>query len=415
MANYPQLDDQVGVWKLKDVNDAVMGGYWRVHNSRGLCAGGNEGSVGGTNNIDFITLTTAGNATDFGDCTTVQERTGAISSNTRFLCDTSNSPGYNGVEYVQFMTTGNTADFGDHTAGRYFTGSASNSTRGLKFGGETGPSDSNVIDYCTMASTGNFVDFGNLTQARRSHNAGAGSPTRAAVMGGQTPSSVNTIDFVEIATTGNAVDFGDLDTAMGAAAQTSSSTRAVLCSGYDGSNRVGNVQFITIASQGNAIDYGDMDAITTNGAGGASNSVKAVISGGYTGSSYHNVIEQFQIPTGGTATDFGDLTVGRGNVGTGSNAHGGLNEGYQGTRIAPIPTGLGVGQRALAAGGFSGGQTTIERFNMTTTGNASQFGSLAVGSYEISAMSNTTRCLFAGGENPSGDTDRIEHVELLLS
>jgi hypothetical protein len=139
------------------------------------------------------------------------------------------------------------------------------------------------------------------------------------------------MDFVEIATTGNAVDFGDLDTAMGAAAQTSSSTRAVLCSGYDGSNRVGNVQFITIASQGNATDYGDMDAITTNGAGGASNSVKAVISGGYTGSSYHNVIEQFNIPTGGTATDFGNLTLGRGNVGTGSNAHGGLNDGYQGS------------------------------------------------------------------------------------
>ena len=29
MANYPQLDDQVGVWKLKEVNNAVMGGYWR--------------------------------------------------------------------------------------------------------------------------------------------------------------------------------------------------------------------------------------------------------------------------------------------------------------------------------------------------------------------------------------------------
>jgi hypothetical protein len=93
-------------------------------------------------------------------------------------------------------------------------------------------------------------------------------------------------------------------------------------------------------------------------------------------------------------------------------AHGGLNEGYQGTRIAPIPTGLGVGQRALQAGGFAGGQTTIEQFNMVTTGNASQFGNLAVGSYELSAMSNTTRCLFAGGEaGDDGDTDRIEYVE----
>ena len=43
MANYPQLDDQVGVWKLKEVNDAVMGGYWRVLSSpvgRALYGGG---------------------------------------------------------------------------------------------------------------------------------------------------------------------------------------------------------------------------------------------------------------------------------------------------------------------------------------------------------------------------------------
>ncbi len=39
MANYPQLDDLVGVWKLKDVNDAVMGGYWRSANSVGLFGG----------------------------------------------------------------------------------------------------------------------------------------------------------------------------------------------------------------------------------------------------------------------------------------------------------------------------------------------------------------------------------------
>ena len=43
MANYPQLDDQVGVWKLKEVNDAVMGGYWRVLSNpvgRALYGGG---------------------------------------------------------------------------------------------------------------------------------------------------------------------------------------------------------------------------------------------------------------------------------------------------------------------------------------------------------------------------------------
>ena len=62
MANYPQLDDQVGVWKLKDVNSAVMGGYWRTVGSRALSMGGNE-----SNTIDFITMASTGNAVNFGD------------------------------------------------------------------------------------------------------------------------------------------------------------------------------------------------------------------------------------------------------------------------------------------------------------------------------------------------------------
>ena len=36
MANYPQIDDCSGVWKLKDVNNAVMGGYWRVGSGRAV-------------------------------------------------------------------------------------------------------------------------------------------------------------------------------------------------------------------------------------------------------------------------------------------------------------------------------------------------------------------------------------------
>ena len=53
MANYPQLDDCSGVWTLKQVNDAVMGGYWRNHSSRGIFSGGDTGSA--INVIDFVT------------------------------------------------------------------------------------------------------------------------------------------------------------------------------------------------------------------------------------------------------------------------------------------------------------------------------------------------------------------------
>ena len=68
MANYPQLDDCSGVWTLKEVNDAVMGGYWRNAGSRGIFGGGYTPSAS-LNVIEFITMATAGNAVDFGDLT----------------------------------------------------------------------------------------------------------------------------------------------------------------------------------------------------------------------------------------------------------------------------------------------------------------------------------------------------------
>ena len=68
MANYPQLDDCSGVWTLKEVNDAVMGGYWRNAGTKGIY-GGSYNPAGGTV-IDQIILATAGNATDFGDLST---------------------------------------------------------------------------------------------------------------------------------------------------------------------------------------------------------------------------------------------------------------------------------------------------------------------------------------------------------
>ena len=54
MANYPQLDDCSGVWTLKEVNDAVMGGYWREAGSRGVFQLGYSPSI--SNTIDYVTI-----------------------------------------------------------------------------------------------------------------------------------------------------------------------------------------------------------------------------------------------------------------------------------------------------------------------------------------------------------------------
>ena len=122
----------------------------------------------------------------------------------------------NAMEYLTISSTGNTTDFGDNATDNVQRASCSNSVRGLVFGGyQPGPTThKNEISYFTIATTGNGVDFGDLPAANVTNGStGSTSPTRAVFAGGyfaSSPNATNAIAYVEIATTGNAVDFGDL-------------------------------------------------------------------------------------------------------------------------------------------------------------------------------------------------------------
>ena len=178
--------------------------------TRGVFMGGYApGSPYFVNIIDYVTIATIGNGTDFGDLATATNNTVSCGSSTRGVC----LGGYTGsqddtIQYVTIASTGNATDFGNLTAAKSGGTGVSSSTRGIMAGGTTG-SITNVIEYITIASTGNGTDFGDLTQARKSFASGSNS-TRGVFMGGSTPSKVNTVDFITIATTGNATDFGDV-------------------------------------------------------------------------------------------------------------------------------------------------------------------------------------------------------------
>ena len=273
MANYPQFDDQVGVWKLKDVNDAVMGGYWRQANAgvgRAIVAGGFTPSY--TNTISSFTMASSGNATDFGNLTDSRGEFGAMANLTRCIFaggNSSTSPNSsNIIDYVTISTVGNASDFGDLAAATYrSTGVGGNATRGVV---TEGNSDGDQLVYITPSSTGNAIDFGNRTVSG-TYVAGVTSPSRAVFSGAFTPSVSNIIDFVEIATTGNATDFGDLTSARRDGGGCSSSTRGVYIGGLT-PTKLTTLDFITIASQGNSIDYGDLTT-AARGPAGVSNSV----------------------------------------------------------------------------------------------------------------------------------------------
>ena len=198
-----------------DTTSARRSGAGAGNETRGLFAGGiveSSSPYGGTNITDFVTIATAGNATDFGDLNTANEQAAPNADTTRVVIAGGTIGGGNSVNNIDFFTiatTGNATDFGDmtttHGAG---AGGASSSTRGLIAGG-TSPDKNNFIQFITIQTTGNSTDFGDLTSAR-GYPSGMSNSTRGVFAGGYTPTQVNTIDFVNIATTGNANDFGDL-------------------------------------------------------------------------------------------------------------------------------------------------------------------------------------------------------------
>ena len=181
--------------------------------SNGTRAVWNGGYRSGTNinTISYNTISSLGNALDFGDRTTGGFSFGAVNSSTRSIVAGGSNPGsLNIIDYVTISTLGNSLDFGDLTvASRSGGQSACNSTRGvIPLGYYTPGAVGNRIDYITMATTGNSTDFGDSTQARQDAG-GMSSLTRGVFAGGLTPTVVNTMDYIEIPTTGNAVDFGD--------------------------------------------------------------------------------------------------------------------------------------------------------------------------------------------------------------
>jgi len=212
-----------------DFGDLTLGRYEAAglsNNTRGVFAAGwyYSGGFIYTDIMDYITLSTSGNAADFGDI--VQSNgngLAACSSTTRGIYAGNGESQQNVIQYITIASTGNATDFGDLLEDNSRMGGCSSPTRGMFGGGQITGGRSNRIQYVTIASLGNSVDFGDLTTTRK-FLASASTHSRAVWAGGDASSgSVNTIDYVEISTTGNATDFGDLATATSSFSGCSSS------------------------------------------------------------------------------------------------------------------------------------------------------------------------------------------------
>tara|TARA_A100001201_G_scaffold106157_1_gene90769 strand:- start:1421 stop:2458 length:1038 start_codon:yes stop_codon:yes gene_type:complete len=244
--------------------------------TRGIIAGGApaNGSGNEVSDIKFITIASLGNITTFGDIgRDTYSNSSGCSNETRGLIAGGSGDGafspVNRIDYVTISSTGNAEEFGDiqDSKNRVQHADFGNSTRAIFAGGyyTTGSGGTSNSITCTQYATlGNTTNFGACTQSENIRMGGASNAIRGIFGGGQ-PRNSNSLDSITIPTLGAAIDWGDLTSGGSFVTAASSPTRCVFTgrsdsggSGYAGSNIIDYVQF---ASKGNAIDFGNL----TNG------------------------------------------------------------------------------------------------------------------------------------------------------
>ena len=224
------------------------------------------------------------------------------------------------INYVTVSTLGNAIDFGNLGAANGGPTGFSDSTRGWIAGGNISPTITNVMEYVTMASSGNAVDGGDLITATGSRPGSVANSIRGIVAGGSTPGQVKTIVHHTIQTTGIVQDFGDLTEVKSGVAGVMSPTRGVFAGGRQ-PGTIDTIEYVTIASTGNAVLFGELSLDDRGNMGGASNTVRGLYGGGRTPTDLTH-IEYITMATLGDAVDFGDLTQSNmdGDVGAVSNS-----------------------------------------------------------------------------------------------
>ena len=170
-ANVIQYVTIASTGNSSDFGDLTSARYDAVGASsptRGVFIGGSGSDV-----IDYITIASTGDATDFGDLThACNSGTGGGNGVRAIIAGGFRNPGggtagTNIVEYITIATTGNATDFGDLTEARYGMAAVCSKTRLCTFAGLDASDNYEInIDYFTVASTGNASDFGDATASK---------------------------------------------------------------------------------------------------------------------------------------------------------------------------------------------------------------------------------------------------------
>ena len=288
---------------------------------------GGSGTAGYTasNALSYNNITTLGDATIFGDTVYGHgDGPAACSDASRALVGGGYHSHYTSpyIDYCTISTPGNAQNFGqlvpNASGWRWFDGTG-NGTRGL-FGPSLYGSNNHQIQYVTIQTTGNSQNFGDVyfDGGYYGWSALGSNGTRGIIAGGHAGKSK--IGYVDIATTGNAQLFGELINGRYMHVMLSNRTYGVIWGGWNGSNQAQPNEYITIATSGNAVDFPGTSALWgLGGCGHAGNNSRGLIKetfgdgwGGAPANGGSQRIEYMSINTPSqNAQIFGNLTSGR--------------------------------------------------------------------------------------------------------
>lgn len=280
----------------------------------GLWAGG----AGNLDVIDWITISSLGDAVDFGNLVVGEDSKTGVANGTGDIGVFGGGIVSNAMGYVTITTPANAEDFGDLTVARAFCAGTSNGStdravfsQGFISGGEY----SNTMDYIVISSPGNAIGTGETdVKSIYCYGVSNGVNDRGVYTTGHSLINgfINVLLYFTISSGTNAVDFGDLFETRHVVGASSNDTNE---RGIFGGNS-NTIDYITISSTGNAQNFGDLTAARIYPAGASSGINERGCFG--TGSTT-NIIDYVTISTAGNAIDFGDATVARNEAAATSN------------------------------------------------------------------------------------------------
>ena len=195
-------------------------GLWRAAGSsgrgRGIIAGGVTGNGNNVkNDIHYVTVSVLGNSTDFGDLTVARQKLTSTSNGTRSIMfggatTYASNPDLTSIDYITIATTGNASNFGNLTSGsNHLCDATGDGVYGMTFCNVTGGGYGNdKYDYVAIDTPGNTTAFGTVANATGETQSANSNGARAFWAGGYNGGNPYWIDYLTWSTPSNGIQYG---------------------------------------------------------------------------------------------------------------------------------------------------------------------------------------------------------------